>query len=74
MKLNFHDTFSEKTVILNFIITCPVGAELFCAAGWADRHDKADSRFLQSENVPDSLQFLHVVNATIYSKLLNGCS
>jgi len=51
MKLIFLDRFSKNTQISNFIKIRPVGAELFHADGrldgQTDRHDEANSRFLQ---------------------------
>jgi hypothetical protein len=46
MKLEFFpQTFEKKAQISRFIKICPVGAELFHADRWTDRHDEADSRF-----------------------------
>jgi len=36
----------------NFVKIHPVGAELFLADKWLDRHDESDSRFCSFVNVP----------------------
>jgi len=47
MKLNFQDSFSKNTQISNFMKIRPVGAELFHADRWTDRHGEANSCFLK---------------------------
>jgi hypothetical protein len=43
IKFYFLDRFSKKSQILSFIKIRLVGAELFQADGWAERHDEANS-------------------------------
>jgi hypothetical protein len=47
MKLEFSWQISENIQIPNFMKILPVGVDLFYADGRMDRHDEADSRFLQ---------------------------
>jgi hypothetical protein len=46
MELEFSQKILEKWG-QNFVKICSVGAELFHAYGWTDRHDEALSYFLQ---------------------------
>jgi len=41
----FSTDFSKNTQMSNFMKIRPVGAELFHADGWMDRHEEANSRF-----------------------------
>jgi hypothetical protein len=42
----------------------PVGAELFHADGWTDRHDEANSRFSQFYDAPQKQRLLPYTTLT----------
>jgi hypothetical protein len=58
--LTFLSDFNETLILIleipNFMRIRPVGAKLFEADGWTDRHDEANSSFHDSANMPQTEQ------------------